>query len=299
MALFFWTANIRERIKRASSLEFVSSLWFLGALFLLSSMNYRPIRYQMILLPAAFILVSWLLDRLWRPQQIKENSKTGPSDWVLRWLILSFLVYNVLWTADLFILNHSSILSFSSSPMQWAQDIQTRLQNFSQFLPRVLITVTLGLGIWIALSYWRSSPKPEKQFRLASVLILALLGISTISDISQYAKWAENSTYSIVEASRDLRNLPPGSTVAGPWAGAITLEASVRAVEMQQFCNVDKVLERFPVTHLAVFGGGWEQKYFTEKYPETLNKSRIWKSYTLPRGTLFIVELPKKDERAN
>jgi len=299
IALFFWTANIRERIKRASPLEFISALWFLGALFLLSSMNYRPIRYQMILLPAAFILASLMLDRLWQPQQIKENSKAGPLDWALRWIILSFFAYNILWTIDLFILNHSPILSFSSSPMQWAQEIQTRLQNFSQFLPRALIASTLGLGAWIGLSYWRRSSKQEKKFRLAPAMVLILLGLSTISDISQYAAWSQNATYSVIEASRDLRNLPPGSAVAGPWAGAITLEASVRAIEMQQFCNVDKVLERFPVTHLAVFGGGWEQKYFTEKYPEILNKSRIWKSYTLPRGTLFIVELPKKDERVN
>jgi hypothetical protein len=83
--------------------------------------------------------------------------------------------------------------------------------------------------------------------------------------------------------------------VAGPWAGAITMEAPLWGIEMQQFCNIDSVLERYPVTHLAIFGGGWEQKFFEEKYPEVLRQSRLWKSYTLPRGTLYIVELPKKE----
>lgn len=297
LSLFFWTSNIRERLRRARPLEFISTLWFLGALFLLSSMNYRPIRYQMIMLPSAFLLVSLLLNRLWQPREAREDSKTGVLDWALRWIILSFLAYNVLWTLDFFILNTPSILSFSSSPMQWAQEIQNRLQNFSQFLPRALIAPTLGLGVWIGLNFRKRRATQEKKFRLALALILALIGVSTLSDLRQYSDWSKNRTYSVVEASRDLRNLPPGSTVAGPWAGAITLEAPVRAVEMQQFCNVDRVLERFPVTHLVVFGGGWEQKYFSEKYPEVLNRSRIWKSYNLPRGTLYIVELPKKDEK--
>ncbi len=297
VSLFFWTFNIRERLRRALPLEFISTLWFLGALLLLSSMNYRPIRYQMIMLPSAFLLLSLLLDRLWTSPQTKETSKPGALDWALRWIILSFLAYNVLWTLDLFILNTPSILSFSSSPMQWAQEIQNRLQNFSQFLPRALIACTLVMGGWIAWNFRKRPAAQGKISRLVPASILIVVGISTLSDFRQYSTWSESRTYLVIQASRDLRNLPPGSVVAGPWAGAITLEAPVRAVEMQGFCNVDRVLERFPVTHLAVFGGGWEQKYFTEKYPEVLTRSRIWKSYNLPRGTLHNVELPTNDEK--
>jgi len=68
----------------------------------------------------------------------------------------------------------------------------------------------------------------------------------------------------------------------------------VRALPMQGYLHKEKVLERFPVTHLLIFQGGWEAKFFQETYPDILNKSKVLKAYPIAGATLYLLELPPK-----
>lgn len=271
MGMLAWAFTLKEKLRRSSSLEFMSLAWIVGGLFFLASMNYHPLRYQTILLPGAYLFSAFVLGALWNPNPGGKPLQPG-------WKFM-------FWAGP--------VLLFFAFNLSYGLDPNVPPRPFEFHLGRAFIMATvlaILLAAWRILDKNHSAVSLIKKIGPAAVVVLLLS--SSYLDLLRFFKWDKNRTYSLVHSARDLRRLPPGSVVAGPWSGAITMETDLRGIVMQNFCNVDRVLERFPVTHLAVLQGGWEQKYFVENYPEVLQQSRLWETYSLPRGTLYIIELP-------
>lgn len=305
--LFSWSLNFKDKLRQASSVEFIGLSWVICGFLFLATMNYHPIRYQTILLPGTFLISAFTFGNLWVGSDSCRGGglKSPPTadapnvwNWVLVWLVILFFVFNFLRGIIDHMLNHPEgwlglVGIFASDPIVWFQQLAEQAQKTDYFVFRAFIVATVATLAWWGWGRVRRHhlvSRGKSKFGLA--VAIGLLLLSTVSDITQYASWAGSPTYTIVSLSRDQRQLPPGSVVAGPWAGAVTMEAPVRALMMQEFCNVDRVLERFPVTHLVIFQGGWEHRFFQEQYPDVLKQCSVRQVYQLPIGTLYLLELP-------
>lgn len=292
--LLFWFKGLKEKLKSSTSIEFISVLWlFLGMLFL-SFSNYHPIRYQMILIPPLCLLAGFSLGKLSELKFFKTDSKLSAFTLIIWWVILLVFSYSLIHMVIGYVLTHYQsfaplISAFTSDPKGWFSNMLMLLRDYPALVLRsvILACIILFLSYLVrSLKMCKRGIKIKGSFVLLPVFVLILLFL--VIQISQYDAWAFNVRYDLYYTSQDLRSLPPGSVIAGPWAGAVCLENNHRAIVMQLFANKDKVLERFKVTHLIIFQGGWEDKFFREDYPEVMKEATLLKQYTV-RGNLLLL----------
>ena len=294
--LLAWVGGIRDRLKEKKSLKFIIFAGYCTGTIMLSLTNYHPLRYQMIFLLPTIFWAGLKATELW--QEGFKPAQPTVTGLLLKAPLVILFSFNLLYTWYAFMLNNypsftGLVDTFSANPQVWFEDLLKTVQNYSKLLTQAVIVGVVGLGLW----WWLSSKLAKKSSFSAfpaRVLVLVLLFFGIISDFSQYNRWSKNKTYQEVELSRDLRSLPPNSMVAGPWSSSATIEAPVRALPMQIYLHKEKVLERFPVTHLLIFQGGWEAQFFQETYPDVLAKSKVLKAYPVAGGTLYLLELPPK-----
>ncbi len=294
--LLAWVGNIKNKLSEKNSLEFILFAGYCAGTIMLATTNYHPLRYQMIFLLPTIFWASLKAFQLWR-EGFKPIRPTVTS-LILKVPLAVLFSFNLLYTWYAFMLNNypsftGLVDTFSSNPQAWFEGLLKTVQDYGKLLTQAVIVAAVGLGLW----WWLSSKMAKRSLLSvfpARVLVMVLLFIGTISDFSQYSRWSKNKTYQLVELSRDLKSLPPGSMVAGPWSSSATIEAPVRALPMQIYLHKEKVLERFPVTHLLIFQGGWEAKFFQETYPDILAKSKVLKAYPIAGATLYLLELPPK-----
>jgi len=271
--LLFWFKDIKRNLKSSDSLEFISFLWlFLGMLFL-SLTNYHPVRYQMILIPPLCVLAGFSVGKLSEMKLFKIQRGVSVFTIIVWWVILLVFSYGLI---------HMTVFNFAGfrSPL---------LGNHPGLILRsaVLASVILLLLYLVrSLKGLRRGVRIKGAFGIICPFVLILL--SFLIQLNQYSSWTSSSHRDLYHISQDLRSLPSGSVIAGPWAGTVCMETSHRGLVMQAFANKDRVLERFKVTHLVIFRGGWEDKFFRENYPEVMSKATIVKQYRV-RGNLLSI----------
>jgi 4-amino-4-deoxy-L-arabinose transferase-like glycosyltransferase len=300
--VIYWVRNINDKIKSGTSMEFVSACWVILGTFFLSYPNYHPIRYQLLLVPPLCILAGFFMEKTIEAKKLKISGNFSPPSLILQFLILVIFIYGLYYSVILHILvNYQSfygiVSSFSSDPNSWFQGVLELMQNYSALVGRSLIIALLVSGGILGFSQINkfreglSFPKSLKYTFLILVLFLV-----TYSNLKQYSAWTENLTYDLPDISRDLSSLPKGSIIAGPWAATLSLENSHYAIEMQDFANKDKVIERFKPTHLIIFKDGWEDIFFKKTYPDLMSKAVLLKEYSIhtPHNRpLLLYELPE------
>ena len=294
--LLAWVGNTKNKLWEKNSLEFILFAGYCTGTIMLAFTNYHPLRYQMIFLLPAIFWASLKAVQLWQ-EGFKPTRPTLGRLLLKAPLVLVFS-FNLLYAWYAFMLNNYPNLTgllgtFSASPQAWFEGLLKTVQNYGKLLTQSALVGAVGLGLWWWLSSKMSKLHPSSIFP-TRLLVSVLLFIGFVSDFSQYRRWSLNKTYQLVELSRDLKSLPPGSMVAGPWSSSATIEAPVRALPMQVYLHKEKVLERFPVTHLLIFQGGWEAEFFQKTYPDVLAKSKVLKAYPVAGGHLYLLELPPK-----
>ncbi len=255
----------RQRDDRSKAL-FMLVFWFLVAFFLLMVMNYRPLRYQIYLIPPMCALAGLWLDWLVSSAGSKKKSSVG----VLFWIV--FLV------AGAFFINYVITTLYTLSRKQ----IQL---GFS--LPIALV-VTLLCG---ALYYWRtaaSGKTPGSSGRRLDqgsriLAALALILISFVVSGLQYSAWAFSPTYSLNRCSVDLgKVLSKEAVVSGPYGPALVWDNQLKdIIHMFGVTKPDpELFLTYPVTHLALERGGNRDRAFKD-YPEVMDKSKVVTTYWL------------------
>lgn len=300
--LLFWFTNLREKLKSSNSLEFISFLWLFFGMFFLSFTNYHPVRYQMILIPPLCVLAGFSIGRLSEIKLFKiEDQETEGKLQVFTlfiwWAILLVFSYNLIFMVIVYVLTHYQsfvplISVFTSDLKEGFYTLSRLLRDYPALVLRSVILASVILFVlYLArtLKVFKKGLKIKKSFATFPLFVLILLFL--LIQLNQYSSWASNAQTDLYYISRDLRSLPSGSVIAGPWAGAVCLENSHRAIVMQTFANKDRVLERFEVTHLVIFKGGWEDKFFWENYPEVMKKATLVKQYTVRNNLLLIYKI--------
>ncbi len=262
-------SSFKELVKSrddSSKAGFLIVFWFLVAFFLLMVMNYRPLRYQIYLIPPMCVLAGVWLDRMVSSQGTQKDSTVGISFWVIFVVGTTFVVNYLITT--LYMLSRKQVLLTSSLP--------------------IALVAALICG---ALYYWKiaasrkagresaGSPNLGLRFSLALILILT----SFLINGRQYSGWAASPTYSLNKSSVDLgKVLSDEAVISGPYGPALTWDNRLKdIIHMFGVTQPDPHLFlTYPITHLALERGGNRDRAFQD-YPQVMNESKIVTSYRL------------------
>ena len=252
-----------------SKAEFFLVFWFLACFFLLMVLNYRPLRYQLYLIPPMCALAGMWLDSFISGFGSKRRSSSG----ILFWIVFA--------VAAMFLTNYvvTTILALSEKPVQLSSSLT------------VSLVITLVLG---ALFYWLSarptagsdSSKPgsgalQMGHRFSVVLVLAF--ISLVVNAWQYIGWASLPTYSLNRSSVDLGEiLNDQAVVSGPYGPALAWDNQLKnLIHMFGVTKPDpELFVTYPITHLALERGENRDRAFRD-YPEVMKNAKIVTTYWL------------------
>ncbi|MGQ9707914.1 MAG: ArnT family glycosyltransferase [bacterium] len=264
-----WLAKRQNHILRYSLLVFLFGLLMLGY------MNYRPPRYEIILLPCLIIASSTALTEFFGKGTIIPP--------IERPTIIKTLLYSF-WLWPLFLQLLLYISNFRNYPEPGRESGILILSLF--------ISLVVGFAGY-GLLRLKNTRLTIRAFWLRTVMFVALIILSLRLDFGQLHTWFSNRTYDLITYSRELDHLlPEDAVVAGSWSPPLLIESPKRSICITDWANIDNPIERFGVTHL-IFGEGETDRLLAEKLsPELINKISLVRQYRVRGQLLRIYTLP-------
>jgi len=266
--------------------------WFIFAVLMLGYMNYRPPRYEIIILPpliaaAASTLSQWLIPKPnSSPPSIGKEKAPGPSRAEKKkaptkssrpfFRIILYAIY--LWPLALQLLLYIS--NFRNYP---APGDELGITVIALII--ALTTILVGALFYRLLTKNRIGKIPALNAIVAALLLLFSLRL----DLGQFFNWFSNRTYILISSARDLDQiLPEDAVVAGSWAPPLMIESRKRAVAITDWANINDPINRFGITHI-ILGENEVDRLLWEKLPlEIKERMKPLRQYRI-RGQLLTV----------
>jgi hypothetical protein len=265
-------------VGRRPALRFLG-LCFVLALPMLGYMNYRPDRYELILLPTLIAGFSIVLTRIVetdavlprvRPSIVKAGLYTF-------WL---WMLATQLWG---YTLGFWGALRSQSDSIALALlfGIAAVLGILSYFVARLLRN---GISI--------------RSLAIRAGIATVLLALAVRLDLVQYFRWFGTRTHVMVKAGTALDGaLSADAVVVGGWAPTLLVGSKHRAVAMTDWANSDDPVGRFGATQMASLVDGPDQKLFSQLYPDMMRQTAVWLVCEIRGTPLLLFDLPKAGER--
>ncbi len=224
-----WLIFFKEPLESLRKLQIYSASWLVGSILILSVFNYRPLRYQYILIIPMVILTAHWVSRA--PAMVRRTNKVS---WWQAALVLALTWYFLYHAVTPFSIDSLSVRTY----FRWVWYIAP--------LAAVLTAA-------IAFLFWRSLSVNATTVKYVAVAIL--LG-SIAVDGYLYSDWYSKRTYGIRDANSDLAGLlGPDAVISGQVGPAITCGNDLRAFPLfvkQPLGEGEQLLREYPVTHLAL-----------------------------------------------
>jgi 4-amino-4-deoxy-L-arabinose transferase-like glycosyltransferase len=270
LLLFFQDRSSLKRLIRKrddrSKTAFFLAFWFLTAFFLLMILNYKPLRYQIYLIPPMCALAGIWLDSFVNSSGSKKHVVPG----ILFWI--AFLV---------------AVTFFTNYVITMLHKLSQRQILLNTSLPISLVITLLGGSLFYLRSVTanKRAKTGNRSINMGSRLLIALafLLVSFVINLWQYSSWAFSPTYSLNRASVDLgKILSKEAVVSGPYGPALVWDNDLRnVIHMFGVTQADpQLFLTYPITHLAVERNGNKDRAFKD-YPEVMNKSSLITTYWL------------------
>lgn len=248
--------------------------WFVFGLLLLGYMNYRPPRYEIILLPPLIAAVAAGMARLVEDGTLLPRLRPG---WLrsLGWTIWLWPLATQLYLL-LLVRGRNGPTPGGALGIGLAIAVGVGLAT-------VGLARALGQGFTVR-------PFPGRLI-LAGVLVLLVFRL----DLVQFFGWHGNRTHDMVRYSQEVDGLlPEDGVLGGSWAPALMMESRKRGVCITDWANNDDPVGRFGMTHLVSHNEN-DIRQLEKSYPrlrEFLNP--VWSRPV--RGTrLTVFELVRPD----
>jgi 4-amino-4-deoxy-L-arabinose transferase-like glycosyltransferase len=250
-------------------------LWLTLALLMLGYMNYRPDRYELVVLPTLIASFAVALA------QVIETGALLPRP---RPTLIKTGLY-VLW---LWIL--VTQLAFYTHGF-WGK-LQPRTESGLLVLT-FIVAAAAGVLSYLVTRVTRSGVT-IRPLAVRAAIAIALLLLAMRLDLAQYFRWFGTRTHVMVESGADLdRALPADAVLAGNWAPALLVGSRRRAVPITDWANADDPVRRFGATHLVSVENGSDIKLFSHLYPDMMQKAVVFRRYEVRGTPLLVYELPK------
>ena len=223
----------------------LTALWVLITFVGLMPLNYSPVRYAVIMLPAVIAGFFTICDH-WRSRNILSKFKFDRRGKMLIGLAFWMLGYHLIMNAFFF-----NTFPSPTPTVVWA------------VFP-VAILLTMG-----AIRLIEQKPELLSARNMKVLLFLILAASVTANGFRIRRMYFLEHNYNLAEANRDLNQiLSKGAVVSGPYGPALTIDNNVRSfVHLFGVAKVDSTLfDRYPITHLAVDSSNWSQA--VKDYPQ-------------------------------
>jgi hypothetical protein len=269
----FRVKNILKNLKSSSRLELFFGLWLVAGIFALMIWNYRPLRYQIILIPPMCALSAFCLFDFLNPSEVKKTSKGSVWFWIFSIPTASFLIFH--------------LISF------YLKIFQKIAQVNSIILLSVLFSFPFTYVFYVVKR--KKSSLLSQGFRIIMVAIVILIVL--LINGGQFLIFTSNIQYSFVSASKDLgRILSPQAVISGPYSQTLISDNKLGYVwHMFVPTAMDPDLfQRYPITHLAMEAQGGQIEQAFKDYPQVMagaKKVAIYYLRNFPVQILRVAEL--------
>ena len=263
LGLFFRIFKVKKILKNLQScsrLELFFALWLVVGVFALMPWNYRPLRYQILLIPSMCALAAFCLVDFLNPGEVKEKPKRSVWFWIFSIPVASFLIFH---TISFLLKMFGMIVQLNSIIM------------LSFFLSLPLIYVFHEVKRW----------KPSLHMKAHKIIIVAeAVLLVVIINGGQFLAFARNMQHSFLHSSEDLGQiLGQEAVISGPYSQALVMENKLKLV-LRMFHPGDEDPDfflRYPITHVALEEKGGQRKQTFTDYPEVMKNARPVATYHL------------------
>lgn len=243
--------------------------WFWVGWAAFMPFNYRPVRYQIVLLLPLAAAAGWLVSRAFVASEANEQVKNTPrASWI------GVLPAAIFGATALQVMAMPQVLNMSSP---------------SQFKQALTLSVIGGLviaGIWVA---WQRRTKAAPTRGMGRLVLnwaaVAFVAIFLINQTRHFTNWWSQAQYSIADANRDLKFiLAPGAILTGGYGTPLTqANGDDRLGNFPAMFGVSTVdhefFQKFPVTHVAEVDD--KNQPFFKNYPQISEQSDRVTTYTI------------------
>jgi 4-amino-4-deoxy-L-arabinose transferase-like glycosyltransferase len=252
--------NIFKNLRSCSKLELFFGLWLVVGILALMPWNYRPLRYQILVIPPLCALAAFSLLDFLNPPESPKKDKISLWFWIFSIPTASFLIFH---TMSFFLkifqrtaqLNLIIVLSFF----------------FSLPLTYIFYRMKRRKSSWLGRSY---------KIIMVAVVVLLILWVGG----GQFVGFARTIQYSFLSASLDLGQiLSSEAVVSGPYAQTLTMDNKLKLV-LHMFAGWPadpELFEKYPITHLAMEVEGGQMEQALKDYPQVMMNAKPVTTYFL------------------
>ncbi|MDH4157169.1 MAG: hypothetical protein OEW00_07840, partial [candidate division Zixibacteria bacterium] len=216
--------------------------------------NYRPLRYQLIMIYPFYGAAAVVLTTLWgRWRGGREFRKTPWLFYLLGWPVAMTMIFQL----------GTGLAEHFGKDFYF--DDKKYLVAFSSLVLMVII------GLLVSLYNKGTLPRPVRAAKI--LVVLVLVGVMAWG-FAEYRFWWQRPTFMARDDSRDMQMiLSPGAVISGPFAPLLTLENRLGTViHMFGVSQADPDLfRRFPITHLLADKANEDRA--EEDYPGLMDSS--------------------------
>jgi len=249
----FRVKSILKNLQSCSRLELFFALCLVVGILALMPWNYRPLRYQVLVIPPLCALAAFCLIDFLNPSEARKKSSRSVWFWVFSIPVASFLIFHV--------------ISFFLKLLGWTAQLS------SIIAPSFFLSFPLTY-VFHEAKRWKPSlrMKARKMVIVAEVVLLVII----VNGV-QFWHSAGNVQHSLLNSSRDLGHiLGEDAVISGPYSQTLVMENDLKLV-LRMFHPGDENPDFFlkhPITHLALEAeGGQRNQAFTD-YPEVMRNAK-------------------------
>jgi 4-amino-4-deoxy-L-arabinose transferase-like glycosyltransferase len=256
----FRAKSIFKNLTSSPKLELFFALWLVVGILALMPWNYRPLRYQILVIPPMCALTAFCLLDFLNPPKFKKKAKSSLWFWIFPVPLGSFLIFHT--------------ISFFFKVLNRNADFE------------LILVLSFLLSLPLAYVFYAANRKKPSSFLRKYKVMGAALAVFLIFFFNgkRFVSFAQNVQYSFLRASEDLGQiLGPEAVISGPYAQTLTLDNKVKLM-LRMFAGwpVDPDLfQKFPLTHLAMEAKGGQREQASRDYPQVMENAKLVGVYSL------------------
>ncbi len=256
---FFGTEELKTKLKSFNSGKFFIILMIISFYGALMIWNYRPLRYQLVLIYPIYGAASILLASFFSRPVMSEKNKVPLLYIPILFVLFSPLVYQF----------YSAYISGMDGAFFY-DDYKFVTIGWAAFL-----SILVYGGIILAQKY-----RQYFQGRILYAVPIIVVAVIYSANIEAYFYWAERPTFTARDNSKDLGLiLAENGVVSGPYGSSLTMENEVGTIiHMFGVVHADRdFFKKRPITHLLIDNGN--ETRAKEDYPMLMDSAKLLFTY--------------------
>jgi 4-amino-4-deoxy-L-arabinose transferase-like glycosyltransferase len=267
--------SIFKNLRSCSKLELFFGLWLVVGILALMPWNYRPLRYQILIIPPLCALAAFCLSDFLNPSEVKNQGKSSIWFWIFSIPTASLLIFH---TLSFFLKIFQKIVQLNS-----------------------IIIISFFLSFPFTYLFLRVKRKKTSSVGQAYKIIVVAIVVLLILLIQggQFLAFARNVQYSFLCASKDLGQiLNSKAVISGPYSQTLIWDNRLGYVwHMFVVTTVDpELFRRYPITHLAMEARGGQREQAFKDYPQVMMNAKSVATYYLRNFPVEILRVAQSSE---